>query len=72
MTAKERDKDIRHWEKVIEKCELECCKYVRICGTGADNSSFSKKCSDLRQQIYYAEHRIQQIREEWRKSRQHA
>lgn len=69
MTAKERDKEIKHWESVIEKCEKECCKYVRLCGTGVDNSFYSKKCSDLKQEIYYAEHRIEQVREQWRLSK---
>lgn len=66
MTAKERDKEIIHWQKVIEKCESECCKYVRLCGV---KPAYSQKCSDLRQQIYYAEYRIELIREEWRQSK---
>jgi hypothetical protein len=49
MTAKERDRDIKHWEKVIEKYEKQICLN-----------------SDDRQQIAYAEFRINQIREEWR------
>jgi len=67
MTAKERDTQIDHWQNRIETMEQECCKYVRLCGAGEVPQS--KKCSDLRQQIHYAEWVIEKIREEWRQSK---
>lgn len=57
MTNKQRDRQVAHWQKVIKDLEKKCEKSIRICG-----------ClnSDDRQQIAYAEYRIEQIREEWR------
>ena len=51
MTAKERDRDARHWEKVIQRLEKK-----------------HHLSSDDYQQVAYAKHRIEQIREEWRQS----
>lgn len=54
MTAKERDRKVNHWKKVIKKLTY--------------NKEF---LTDMeRQHRSYAESRISEIREEWRKSKQ--
>lgn len=52
MNSRERDKQIKHWERVIKR-------YERM----ADDRGFS--LSSERQEIAFAHHQIEEIRKQW-------